>query len=631
LAQADISAEDPRLRLISTRALLITGGAGAAIALGDEGSMTCRASVGGIAPPLGCLLDTTSGFSGHCVSTGEALRCDDSETDPRVDVASCRQLGIRSILAVPIFLGREIAGLFEVFSEQPFAFDDGHLAAVEQLAKTTLLTPVVDVVAPPRLVIDLEPAYRVFFRNLGDLLLRRPPTLWNVTSPPARFWTDVFVPTRLPWKQFLQSMAMHVVMLAVLGSVVEFSFVQSSSLRPMPFNKSDVIYYSPSEYRPARGAARPRLQLPKQAETEPAGQQMITTLHAGDRQAQVTTAAPDVQMKSGLRLLQLVAWHPVMPAVPLPAMTLARQNAPSGPAGVVGPPPAINQGLNRRSSTQLNVATVVGPPPEIAALLKSQALSAPTVPVIGPPPIIRQVGYQSGGVNIGNPRIVAPAPETSGRGVSGLPSLVQATLREAVVSVVPPPPSVNGSENSGGQRLSDWSAAGKRVALPLGIIQSASVASRNVGPVGPDMRSQQDAGSDDRASANTKELNVNLVGLALTLPTSSYFSNHEVFIAEDRRSHSESRLIKLVYEYLPYQSRLSDYGPNYPAVDKLRVVRDPGCDETLVRVVSSSNVPGLPLTGRLREDLKSSERQRSTLECYRTTADDYRKARARRR
>jgi hypothetical protein len=548
-----------------------------------------------------------------------------------VDVASCRQLGIRSILAVPIFLGREIAGLFEVFSEQPFAFDEGQIAAVEELAQTTLLIPVADLVPPPRLIVDLEPAYRVFFRNLADISLRRPPAPWNVTSPPARFWADVFVPTRLPWKQFLQSMAMHVVLLAVLGSVVEFSLVQSSSVRPVVFNKSDVIYYSPSEYPSARGGVRARLQLPKKEEAEAVGQQVVTALHAGDRRAQATTVAPDVEMKSGLRLLQLVAWHPIMPALPLAAMSLARQNPFVAPVGVIGPPPAIHQGSNVRPSIQLNAGTVVGPPPEIGTVPRSQALSATASAVVGPPPTIRQVGRRDGGVSIGDPGIVGPAPQTSGRAVSGLPSLVQATLREAVGSVVPPPPSVNVSENSDGQRLGARSTAGTGVALPLSVMQSASVASRSVGPVAPVPRSQQDAGSGEQGRpTNTKELSVNVVGLALTLPTSSYFSNHEVFIAEDRRGRSESRLIKLVYEYLPYQSRLSDYGPNYPAVDKLRVERDPGCDETLVKVVSSSNVPGLPVAGRLKEDLKYSERQESTLECYRTTADDYRKARARR-
>jgi len=102
--------------------------------------MLCRASVGASAPPLGTPLDVNSGFSGECVRTGEALRCDDAETDPRVDGTSCRQLGIRSILAAPIQYEREIIGLLEVFCTQPFAFDEGDVAVVERLAQTVVLT-----------------------------------------------------------------------------------------------------------------------------------------------------------------------------------------------------------------------------------------------------------------------------------------------------------------------------------------------------------------------------------------------------------------------------------------------------------------------------------------------------------
>jgi hypothetical protein len=128
------------LRLISERARSLTRGTGAAIALAHHGSMMCRASVGSSAPALGSRLDINSGFSGECVRKGETLRCDDAETDSRVDVDRCRQLAIRSILAAPIQYQREIIGLLEVFSTGPFAFDEGDVAVVERLAQTVVLT-----------------------------------------------------------------------------------------------------------------------------------------------------------------------------------------------------------------------------------------------------------------------------------------------------------------------------------------------------------------------------------------------------------------------------------------------------------------------------------------------------------
>jgi len=127
------------LRLIGERARSLTRGTGAAIALARNGSMICRASVGANTPALGSKLDVNLGFSGECVRSGRALRCDDSETDPRVNLETCQHLRVRSILAAPIQYEREIIGLLEVFSPQTFAFDEGDVAVAERLAQTVLL------------------------------------------------------------------------------------------------------------------------------------------------------------------------------------------------------------------------------------------------------------------------------------------------------------------------------------------------------------------------------------------------------------------------------------------------------------------------------------------------------------
>jgi putative methionine-R-sulfoxide reductase with GAF domain len=128
------------LRLISERARSLTRGTGAAIALAHNGSMVCRASVGTNVPALGTRLDADSGFSGECIRSAKALRCDDAETDPRVNAESCQRLGLRSILAAPVKYERRVIGILEVFATQPFAFDEGDVAVVERLAQTVLQT-----------------------------------------------------------------------------------------------------------------------------------------------------------------------------------------------------------------------------------------------------------------------------------------------------------------------------------------------------------------------------------------------------------------------------------------------------------------------------------------------------------
>src|SRR5215471_19380804 len=118
--QPDGSDPNVALQLISQRAQMLTRSTGAAIALGHKESMICLASVGTNAPTLGTRLDVSAGFSGECVRTAKALRCDNSDNDSRVDAESCRELGVRSILAAPIMFAGEVVGLLETFSSQSF-------------------------------------------------------------------------------------------------------------------------------------------------------------------------------------------------------------------------------------------------------------------------------------------------------------------------------------------------------------------------------------------------------------------------------------------------------------------------------------------------------------------------------
>ena len=126
---------DAFLDRIVNHALALTGSNGAAVALREGTVILCRARCGETSPPLGAQLDADFGISGECLRTGKALRCEDSERDLRLDPEVCRQLGLRSIAVVPIFESTTVAGILEVFSSQPRAFDDRHLEILQQLAE----------------------------------------------------------------------------------------------------------------------------------------------------------------------------------------------------------------------------------------------------------------------------------------------------------------------------------------------------------------------------------------------------------------------------------------------------------------------------------------------------------------
>jgi TonB family protein len=106
---------------------------GAALVLRGEEGIVCRASCGN-APAVGSRLRADSGLSGECFRLGQVVRCDDVETDSRVNSAVAQRLQSRSILIVPI-LGEECTrGILQVLSSRPSAFNPAHIAGLEHLA-----------------------------------------------------------------------------------------------------------------------------------------------------------------------------------------------------------------------------------------------------------------------------------------------------------------------------------------------------------------------------------------------------------------------------------------------------------------------------------------------------------------
>ncbi len=117
-----------------------TSATSAAIALLRDGEIVCRATTGENAPGLGVALNTRSGLSGACVQGKLAQRCDDTETDSRVDRDLCRKLGTRSILAVPVLREDELLGVIEIFSANPSAFGERETETLQGCAREVVAT-----------------------------------------------------------------------------------------------------------------------------------------------------------------------------------------------------------------------------------------------------------------------------------------------------------------------------------------------------------------------------------------------------------------------------------------------------------------------------------------------------------
>ena len=126
------------LQLVAERAIAITGADGLAIALAENNEIVLRAAAGTVRPDIGARIDRDSAFSGACFRTAQTVNCDDTETDPRVNLEACRKLGARSMVAVPLCGRRRVIGVLEAFSAWPFGFNDTDVRNLTLLAELVL-------------------------------------------------------------------------------------------------------------------------------------------------------------------------------------------------------------------------------------------------------------------------------------------------------------------------------------------------------------------------------------------------------------------------------------------------------------------------------------------------------------
>lgn len=320
----------------------------------------------------------------------------------------------------------------------------------------------------PRLIIETEPAYRVFFRNLSDTVFPRRSIRHEPGPGCPQFWPDVFVSRRVPWWGFVQSIAVHALFVTALWGASRMWALRPQVLPQPVFSKNDVIYFPASEYLPPLDTGTRAVAKAQKGDPEYSRQTIISVPPEADNRRQTVVTPPDVRLNKELPLPNIVAWKTVNPSEPIDAAM--RLKLPAQPMDVIAPAPTIEQATDRRR-LQPGQDGVIAPPPELAEIHSRRADGAPKAAVIEPPPAVQGQLRQFGEINIGHSDIVPPAPElavheqraisyTAGisgaaivppppavarGGVVGLRSSAGVT---ASTSVVPPPPSVQGSSRS---------------------------------------------------------------------------------------------------------------------------------------------------------------------------------------
>jgi TonB family protein len=123
------------LNEIVEQARLASTATAASIGLISGDELICRATTGANAPGLGVRISLHSGLVAACLDSRKPQRCDDAETDSRVDAEAYRNLEIRSFLMVPVMNGDALLGIFQIFSPRANEFGDREAQTLQALSR----------------------------------------------------------------------------------------------------------------------------------------------------------------------------------------------------------------------------------------------------------------------------------------------------------------------------------------------------------------------------------------------------------------------------------------------------------------------------------------------------------------
>ncbi len=129
IAQAGLDAKKV-VDIITHRSEALTRSTGAVVEMVQGEDLVYWSASGTSLPHLGLHVPRLGSLSGRCLDAGEVLQCDDSETDPRVNLEACRKVGLRSAIAVPLTCGDHVVGVLKVVSDRAHAYTTRDVATL---------------------------------------------------------------------------------------------------------------------------------------------------------------------------------------------------------------------------------------------------------------------------------------------------------------------------------------------------------------------------------------------------------------------------------------------------------------------------------------------------------------------
>ena len=264
----------------------------------------------------------------------------------------------------------------------------------------------------------------------------------------------MFVRRPLPWTRFAQSGAYHFVALALLIACTRFFSLHPQVLAKPAFDRSQVIYYQPSEYLPPLDTRAAEATQPLKGDPELARQPIISLPDEADNRSQTIVTPPSVRLKSDVALPNIVAWSEKMekPRLAIPAVPLLQPAA-----EISGIPPQMKN-------------SIVSPPPDAqpSRLRDSPMLQSS---IVAPPPSVNDTSRPVGDLNIARSAVIAPAPQLAVPDQRSQQRSAERSLSASQFSglagsapqLIPPPPTVSATGIAG----ESFGARGRVIALSL--------------------------------------------------------------------------------------------------------------------------------------------------------------------
>ena len=313
---------------------------------------------------------------------------------------------------------------------------------LEPSSRESSLSPPPDAGTSLKLLVVLDPWYRVLLGNFCDLFsaLESPaPPSSSVSSP---WGGQIFVGSRLPWRGFAESAIVHGLSILALWGMARLAPERLYRATPIVFSSSDVLRYELSEYLPTLASGIETNARAEKGDPAKAAQPILSVPPNSESHGQTVVTPPTLALERDRPLPNIVAWAQPDPRIPTAATAapVSELRLAQLPASAVAPPPEVAP--SAIGPLPVLSQAVVAPAPEIHATLRTS--DTPTTPpaIVAPPPGIELATSVDRwhDINIGRAQVVSPAPQLPVDAQRALTAMARGSLANSATTVVPPAP-----------------------------------------------------------------------------------------------------------------------------------------------------------------------------------------------